>query len=163
MAELHATIEIDAPAERVWQVLSDCEDYPRWNPFIRYATGELAMGAPLEVHMSLQDGRIRKLTAQVVNFQPGREFRWMGRLGKPHVFDIEHALLVEPLDEGSVRFTQRMDFRGVLVPFLIGRIEKRLQRGLTEMNQALKEELEGDLPPADWFRNEPVGKGSSQG
>ena len=33
--ELHSEIEINAPVERVWEVLTDFASYPRWNPFIR--------------------------------------------------------------------------------------------------------------------------------
>ncbi len=162
MAELHAIIDIDSPAERVWQVLTGFEDYPRWNPFIRYVTGELTVGVPLVVYLALQDGRIRRLDAQMAAFQPGREIRWMGRLEKPYAFDLEYALLVEPLDVEHVRFTQRMVSRGLLAPMMMGLIQKKMQRGLIEMNQALKEELEGYLPPEGWFRNEPVAKGSGQ-
>jgi uncharacterized protein YndB with AHSA1/START domain len=35
MKELHTEIEIDASAERVWDILTDFASYPQWNPFIR--------------------------------------------------------------------------------------------------------------------------------
>ena len=35
MRELRAEIEIAAPPERVWRVLSDFDAYPDWDPFIR--------------------------------------------------------------------------------------------------------------------------------
>jgi uncharacterized protein YndB with AHSA1/START domain len=37
--QLHATIEIDATQERVWQILTDFAAYPDWNPFITRASG----------------------------------------------------------------------------------------------------------------------------
>ena len=40
MKSLHAAVEIDAPAERVWQVVGDCGRYSDWNPFIVRAAGE---------------------------------------------------------------------------------------------------------------------------
>jgi hypothetical protein len=163
MAEMHSIIDIAAPAERVWQSLTDFEDYPRWNPFIRYLTGELTVGVPLVVYLAFQDGRIRRLDAQVAAIEPEREIRWMGRLEKPYAFDLEHALRIEPLDEGSARFSQQVAFRGLLAPFWMRVLQKRLQRGFSEMNQALKEQLEVNLPPEGWFRNEPVAKGSRQG
>jgi hypothetical protein len=160
MAELYAWIEIDAPVERVWRVLSDWEDYPRWNPFLRYVTGAPAVGAVLAVHLSLQDGRIRTIAAQMLAFQPGREMRWRGRLETSRFFDVEHALLIEPVGEGSVRFTQRLVLHGMQAPFLMGLVQKKVQRGLVEMNQALKDEFGSSLPPETWFRKEQVGNAS---
>jgi uncharacterized protein YndB with AHSA1/START domain len=37
--QLHAEIEIDAHAERVWQVLTDFRTYAEWNPFMTQASG----------------------------------------------------------------------------------------------------------------------------
>ena len=39
MKELQSEIEINAPAERVWEVLADFASYPRWNPFICWTSG----------------------------------------------------------------------------------------------------------------------------
>jgi hypothetical protein len=152
MPILQAVTEIDAPADRVWEILSDVGNYPRWNPFIRGVSGRLAVGETIEVYLALAPGRIQKFTPRVTAFQPGREIRWLGRLWQPHVFDGEHRLLIEPLDEARVRFTQREVFRGVLVPLLLAAIGKDTQRGFVEMNQALKAEAEGEREPEDWFR-----------
>ena len=42
--ELNTQIDIDAPVERVWSVLTDFAAYPEWNPFILSAEGSLAVG-----------------------------------------------------------------------------------------------------------------------
>jgi uncharacterized membrane protein len=34
MKEIHTEIEINAPAEKVWRVLTDFAAYPEWNPFV---------------------------------------------------------------------------------------------------------------------------------
>ena len=39
MKELRSEIEIEAPTERVWGVLTDFAAYPEWNPFIRRVSG----------------------------------------------------------------------------------------------------------------------------
>ncbi|MGA2524666.1 MAG: SRPBCC family protein [Candidatus Bathyarchaeia archaeon] len=32
---------INSSAKRLWALITDFEDFPRWNPFIRRATGEI--------------------------------------------------------------------------------------------------------------------------
>lgn len=51
MKELVSEIEIEAPADKVWQILTDFRKYSEWNPFITQINGELKKGAKLEVHL----------------------------------------------------------------------------------------------------------------
>ena len=44
MKELRSEIEIQASAERVWQLLTDFASFPQWNPFIRKASGNIRVG-----------------------------------------------------------------------------------------------------------------------
>jgi len=43
-AELYSQIEIHATSERIWEILSDSQYYPDWNPFIRSIRGNLTEG-----------------------------------------------------------------------------------------------------------------------
>ena len=56
MRELHTEIEIAAPPERVWAVLTDFGSYPEWNPFIRQISGHPAVGSHLDVRASAARG-----------------------------------------------------------------------------------------------------------
>ena len=58
MRELRSEIEIDAPPERVWAVVTDFAAYPEWNPFIRRISGELREGARLEVRIAPPGARV---------------------------------------------------------------------------------------------------------
>ncbi|HEY2277966.1 MAG TPA: hypothetical protein VGI00_06400 [Streptosporangiaceae bacterium] len=49
--------------------------------------------------------------------EPGRELRWIGRVGPGGIFDGEHTFTIQQVRPGVVRFTQREDFTGVAVPF----------------------------------------------
>jgi uncharacterized membrane protein len=49
MKEVSTEIEIEAAAERVWEVLTDFAKFPRWNSFIKQLSGEARTGAKLEV------------------------------------------------------------------------------------------------------------------
>ena len=47
--QLQAEVEVQASAERVWEVLTDFATYPQWNPFIVKASGEPVPGAGVRV------------------------------------------------------------------------------------------------------------------
>ena len=44
--------EIDASPEDVWQVLTDFDAYPEWNPFIRSIQGNPEVGSRLSIPSS---------------------------------------------------------------------------------------------------------------
>ncbi|MBM7276954.1 SRPBCC domain-containing protein [Gordonia rubripertincta] len=46
------TVEIDAPASVVWEVLTDLDNYPEWNPFCVAVRSTLEMGAPVEMTLA---------------------------------------------------------------------------------------------------------------
>src|SRR4051795_7694768 len=48
-AEVRTFVDIDATAERVWEVLTDLRAYAEWNPFITEAEGTIAAGERLSV------------------------------------------------------------------------------------------------------------------
>ena len=40
MKEIKTEIIIDTKPDKVWEVLTDSENYPTWNPFIQNISGE---------------------------------------------------------------------------------------------------------------------------
>jgi hypothetical protein len=142
MKELHTEIEIDAPAERVWRLLTDFASYPRWNPFIRTISGRPIPGERLEVRLEPPGGRGMTFKPEVLEAEPERTLRWLGHLMVPGLFDGEHSFTIEPLAEDRVRFVQREAFKGLLVPLFTRGLEANTRRGFEQMNGALKERAE---------------------
>jgi hypothetical protein len=141
MREVSAATEIGASPERVWDILTDFESYPEWNPFIRRASGDVAPGAKLEVRIEPPGGRAMTFKPTVLEAEPERELRWLGRFLVPGVFDGEHSFHIEPIDDRRVRFVQAERFRGALVP-VFGKTLEQTRRGFEAMNQALKRRAE---------------------
>jgi hypothetical protein len=140
--ELYTSIEIEAPAERVWQILTDFEQFPDWNPFIRRIKGEAKSGTKLEAYLQPPGGQGMTFRPTVLKAEPNREFRWLGRLFFPGLFDGEHFFIIEPLSPGRVRFTQGEHFSGLLVPLLAKSLDTNTRRGFELMNEALKARAE---------------------
>ena len=142
MKQLHTQIEIDAPAKRVWELLTDFASYPQWNPFIRHISGRLAPGERLRARLEPPGGRAMTFKPKVLTAEPNRELRWLGHLLVPGLFDGEHSFTIEPMAEDRVRFVQREAFKGLLVPLFARGLEANTRRGFEQMNGALKERAE---------------------
>jgi hypothetical protein len=139
MLELRTETQIDAPVDRVWNVLMDFAAYPTWNPFLRRIGGRPEVGSRLDVEIGASGTRPMRFRPTVMSVVPNREFRWLGHLAIRGLFDGEHIFELAPVGSGSTRFVQRERFRGLFLPFLARRLEKDVRRGFEEMNRALRE------------------------
>jgi len=145
MHELQTDIEIAAPPERIWAVLTDFAAYAQWNPFIRHVYGAAQKGSSLDVYINVPGARGARFRPKVLVADAPRELRWRGHLLTPGVFEVEYRFLIEPLSNGSVRVEQRERFAGLLTPMLRNRIDRNVCRGFREMNAALKGRVERSL------------------
>ena len=138
MRELKTEIEIQASAEKVWELLTDFNGFPEWNPFIRSIDGRLITGERLKVYLQPSGARGMTFRPRVLKVEPPKEFRWLGHLLMPGLFDGEHIFTVESLAIDKVRFVQREVFQGILVRLFSRRLDTETRRGFEEMNLALK-------------------------
>lgn len=140
---LQTQIDIDAPPERVWSVLTDFERHPAWNPFIREISGEVRKGARLYVRLGPPGGRVMTFKPTVTEAEANRSFAWLGTLFLSRLFAGEHQFRLESLDNGRrTRFHHGERFSGILVPLMRGSLETGTRAGFEQMNQALKAEVE---------------------
>ena len=142
MKTLHTQIDIDAPAERVWDALTTIADYPIWNSFITHLAGTLAPGERLEVRLEPPGGAAMTFRPTVLAVEPARGLRWVGHLLIPGLFDGEHQFEIQPLGPGRVRFVQQERFTGVLVPLFARNLDAHTLPGFNAMNAALKARAE---------------------
>ena len=142
---LVSQIEIDATAEKVWDVLTDFAAYPTWNPFIVSAVGVAEVGSRVTLRMQPVDSRAVTLKPTVLEVTPGHRLRWRGRLGITGIFDAEHVFMVTPRHGGGVTLRQTETFTGLLVPFMAGSLDRHTLPAFVTMNDALKARAEQAL------------------
>ncbi|MGI9603963.1 MAG: SRPBCC family protein [Acidimicrobiales bacterium] len=139
--ELHTEIDIDASPEVVWQVLTDLDHYPEWNPFITSSVGEPEVGNQLVNRMEPPGGKAITFKPRVTLVEDGKSFEWLGKLGLSGVFDGRHRFDIEASPTGT-RFVQRESLDGVLVRFLRKSLDTTTKSGFEAMNAALKARAE---------------------
>ena len=145
MKELYTHIEIGAPAERVWHILTDFAAYPEWNPFIPRIGGALKGGAQLDVRVESSGSEAVTLHPTVLEFKLNRGLRLLIQFGWPGLFDLEHSFAIAPLCAHRVDFIQRQAYSGLLVPLVSRDVDREVRCGLEAMNFALKERAEQEL------------------
>jgi len=142
MRELTTSVEIESSPEEVWKVLMDFESYPEWNPFVTAITGHPAAGERLDVTLQNPGGKKMNVSPTVTAADTRSRFSWLGKLGVKGIFDGHHHFRIEPLADGSVRFTQSEEFSGILVSSLWRMLDSKTRAGFEAMNTALKARVE---------------------
>lgn len=140
MNRIDTEIDISAPENIVWEVISDLDGWARWNPIMK-ASGTLAPGERLHVTLSAPGGKAMSFDPVVVLFDEGREFRWRSR--KPFgLLDSEHGFRIVPEGPDQCSFEQFEVFGGLLGRSMFSRLSKELDIGFEAMNRMLRREAE---------------------
>jgi hypothetical protein len=136
------TVDINAPKQLVWDVLTDFATYPKWNPYTKIE-GTAQVGTKLTVHMGASGGRGTAFKPTVLAATPDDELRWLGKLGFGGIADGEHFFILDRNVDGSTRMTHGERYSGALVslmkPFLK---RQRNQSGYENFNRVLKQRVE---------------------
>lgn len=140
--QLVSSIDIAAPAEKVWEILVDFAAFPSWNPFIVHAEGRAEVGERLTLRMQPVGGSAITLRPTVVEAAEGHRLRWLGRLAFRGLFDADHLLIVEPLGASGTRLVQQEQFSGLLVRLFQRSLDRGTLPAFHAMNAALKDRAE---------------------
>ena len=143
MKEIRTEIDIKASLEKVWEVLTDFNNFPQWNPFIRQINGDPKVGTKLKIHLHTSSGKSRTYRPTVTKVEPNRELRWSGKSFIPGMFNGERIFSIE-LKTNHVRFVHREIFTGLGVALAGNRLDKDMYQSFEKMNDAFKEEVEQD-------------------
>ena len=123
MKTFSITVDIKAPPQRVWAVLSDVEGWPDWTASVkrveRLDAGPLVGGG----RARLWQPKLRPAIWQITKVEKGSNFTWATR--SPGLLVTGHHV-IEPIKKGSAsRVTLRVEFSGLLGP-LVAWLTRRL-------------------------------------
>ena len=142
MKKVKTEIIINKDVSTVWNVLTDFENYPIWNPFVRSLQGKKSIGKKLSVTCALSSGKKVSFKPILLKFEADKEFRWKGKLGIKGIFDGQHYFKLEKLSETQTKFIHVEDMSGILVSLMGSSLLEKTKGSFELMNQALKKECE---------------------
>lgn len=136
-------IEIAAPREIVWQVLTAIDHWPSWNPAVRSASlqGPLEQGS--EFRWKAGPGTI---VSRLEVVEAPRRIAWSGRSMSIKAF---HSHTLDDRDGKTVVRTEET-YEGLIARLFSGRLRKMLDEALRDGLLHLKAEAErasGEEPP----------------
>ncbi len=128
-------IEVAAPPEVVWGVLTDIADWPSWNPDVKSASLEGALASGTQFRWKAGPGTI---TSTIQTVEPPRRIEWTGT-----TFGIKaiHVHQLEQKDGGTI-VSSAESWDGLPVRLLRGSMAKSLQKAVDSGLQYLKVETE---------------------
>jgi hypothetical protein len=142
MKAIETSINIKASPAKIWEVFSNFNLYPAWNPFIISVKHQPVNADRLEIIIQIGTKKPQIFKPKILKNEENKEFKWKGKLLIPGLFDGEHYFTLEKISETETKFTQGEKFSGILLRPIMKMIQKDTIEGFQKMNQALKERVE---------------------
>jgi uncharacterized membrane protein len=129
------SIEIEAPAQLVWQVFSDVERWPEWTPSVTTLVAQDGTGLAVGKRFAIKQPGMSKLVWKVTEIDSGESWTWAQRsLGV--LVTARHWVIPQP--DGRTLVRQQLDQRGVLGAVIARLMVKKTRRFLEQEAQGLK-------------------------
>ncbi len=157
---VRASVEIAAPADRVWAVLEDFERYPEWNPFthrvvLHARSGALAQRDPLNrtrgdrVELHVRMGKLdRVMNEELRLWEPPRRAGWGVSMGRGLLVEATRYQDVEAIGADRSRYTTYERFEGLLAPLVLLLFGGDVEAGFRACAEALKARVEALTHPS---------------
>jgi len=131
------THEVAAPAEVVWEVITDLPRYGEWNPFVVAASSSLEVGAPIDMRVRVLSFMTQSQRETISHMEPGRSYCYGLARGRVAALYSERCHVVTPTGPGRCRYESRFLLSGWLSPLVAGLLGRSLRRGFTAMSAAV--------------------------
>jgi hypothetical protein len=140
MQEVKTQIDISAPPSKVWEIITNINEWEHWSPVIIASQGDAAIGSELKITMigkeEGKDGPTYKPV--IIESDEHKYFRWRAHMLAGFIFTNDKTFTLEQTSFGT-RLTHTESFKGMLTPLFSGQMAKGVPPILNSMNKALKE------------------------
>ncbi len=133
---------VQAPAEIVWEVITDFAAWGDWNPVHPRIEGALRIGTSLNVEVVLgDDAPAKRVEAVVQDWVPYEQLHWRTKRLRGFVTAIRYIEIEKMSDVGST-FSNGELFMGPLVRLVSRGERRRLRAAYTRMGEAVRARAE---------------------
>lgn len=112
--ETTVSISIKATPAKIWALLTDAEDLPRWNSTVKSIEGRIAEGE--KIKLVAESSPDRTFSLKISKFLPEKEMVWKD--GFAPMFKGVRTYTLSPNGDGSTQFTMTEVFSGLMLPMI---------------------------------------------
>lgn len=133
---VHTELVMQAPVEKVWQTISQTDEYDRWNPVIKEFKGKVEAGEDVSFLFIQSEDKSYTISAKIKQIKPNELLNQGG--GIPLILTYDHKYILEAVPEGT-KVTIHEDYRGIGVWFWS---PAPVEKAYIRLNEAIREEVE---------------------
>ena len=146
MKVTRSEIDIDAPVEKVWNIIIDLERYPEWNTFTpRMGAKQIVVGEEFLLDCQMTEKQLLRDEKEVfLAYEPERyRVSWgtSRTKGRPGIKSFRWQIC-EPVNDKRTHFINYEEFHGILAPLVNLLYGKKLQHAFIGYCQDLKKRAE---------------------
>lgn len=142
MASLYTEIDINAPKQRVWQVLFQKDQWKYWNTFLFDCDSDVQFQQGQEVYLSLRrlpDEEETEFEPLITQIQPNICLRWVSSIPG---FRNEYVFELQEIGVRRTKYVHKTNYSGVLTRVFLPFIREDEHRGIQRMARELKRYVE---------------------
>lgn len=132
--------EINAPADLLWQVITDTTQYPKWNPFVTACESSFDVGSPIIMHVQLTP-RFNLKQKETIQANINGEHLAYG-VNIPGLLNSSRRHIIRPIDSQRCHYESYFRLQGILAPVVRFFMAKHLQKGFSAMTSSLVAQTE---------------------
>jgi hypothetical protein len=108
-------INIRSKPEVIWALLTNANDFGRWNSTVSSIDGEIREGERIRIHVP---GTKRTFTPRVHDMVQNKRMTWSDGLAL--VFKGSRSFMLQPCDDGTTLFIMKENFQGLVFALVKG-------------------------------------------
>lgn len=110
-----AGINLQAKPSRVWALMTNAGDFPRWNSTVKSIAGQIAAGQTIKLVATIAPTRTFNL--HIIEFSPEQRMVWSDGNA---MFKGVRTYTVKSQNNGSTDFTMAEEYTGLMLPMIAG-------------------------------------------
>jgi hypothetical protein len=139
--KLEHRLGIKAPADVIWEIISDISTWPAWNPLYPEAQGVVGYGERLTLTLALPGAKPRIIRPAILDWAPDEAIHWRLSMVGGLVATTRYLEIEKMSDTGCI-FSNGEIFSGLLGPAVGRQMRRPIRAGFAALGEAVRDQAE---------------------